>query len=247
MKSHLRKIMKWSSLLTWLGLGACAHRQPELPLPPPHPNPQAELRERIASSPQPAVLFVGNSYSFALPREFTREAEARGKRVRTGHSTHGGWTLAKHAKHEPTLRKIRQGAWDVVVFQEQSQLPAKPPKTREREMLPPLRRLVAEARQAGAVPVLYQTWGRRLGNPGTPGDDFHTMTARLRQGYLDAASHLGNLVVVPVGDAWEKAYTDGRADALFHPDGSHPATEGEILTARTFAETLLGSSREPIE
>jgi len=241
MTARLLRLMKWSSILAWLGLGACAHRPPE-PLPPAHPDPQSELRERIAKSTRPAVLFVGNSYSFALPREFTREANARGKRVRTGHSTHGGWTLAKHASHEPTLRKIREGGWDVVVFQEFSQLPAHPRKVREREMYPPLSQLATEARQAGAVPVLYQTWGRRDGNPGTPGDDFHAMTARLRQGYQEAAQFIGGAVVAPVGDAWEEAFRNGMAAKLFDPDGSHPATDGEKLTARVFADVLLGGS-----
>ncbi|MFU8892309.1 MAG: SGNH/GDSL hydrolase family protein [Luteolibacter sp.] len=231
--------MKWSSILAGLGLGACAHRPPE-PLPPIHADPKSELRERIAKSPRPSVLFVGNSYSFALPHEFAREADARGKRVRTGHSTHGGWSLAQHASHEPTLRKIREGGWDVVVFQEFSQLPARPRRVREREMHPPLRHLVAEARQAGAVPVLYQTWGRRDGNPGTPGDDFHAMTARLRQGYHEAAQFIGGAVVAPVGDAWEEAFRNGKAEKLFDPDGSHPAPEGEKLTARVFADILLG-------
>ena len=231
--------MKWSSLFAWFGLGACAHRPPE-PLPPVHPDPQTELRERIAKSRRPSVLFVGNSYSFALPREFAREATARGARVRTGHSTYGGWSLAKHASHETTLRKIREGRWDVVVFQEFSQLPARPRHVREREMHPPLRQLVAEARQAGAVPVLYQTWGRRDGNPGTRGDDFHAMTARLRQGYHEAAQYVGGAVVIPVGDAWEEAFRNGNAAKLFDPDGSHPAPEGEKLTARVFADVLLG-------
>jgi hypothetical protein len=241
MNAHLRNLMKWSSILTWLGLGACAHRPPEPPLHTPPDDPKTELRQRIATTRRPAVLFVGNSYSFALPREFETEAKARGKRVRTGHSTNGGWTLAQHATHEPTLQKIRSGKWDVVVFQEFSQLPARPRDVREREMLPPLARLVEEARKAGAVPVLYQTWGRRDGNPGTPGDDFHAMTARLREGYHEAARTLGNLVVVPVGDAWERAYKEGRAQELFDPDGSHPAPAGEKLTARTFADVLLDS------
>ena len=239
--NRLLHIMKFSSLLAGIGLGAsCAHRPAEEPLPPVHPDPETELRTRIASTPRPAVLFVGNSYSFALPREFARTAEAGGKRVRTGHSTHGGWTLARHAAHEPTLRKIQRGTWDVVVFQEQSQIPAQSRAVREREMHPPLRKLVAEARNAGAVPVLYQTWGRRDGNPGSPGDDFYAMTARLRQGYHDAAKDAGGVVVVPVGDAWEEAFHNGRASELFDSDGSHPADGGNSLTAQVFADTLLG-------
>ncbi len=241
MTPRILHIMKWSSIIAWFGLGSCAPRAMD-PLPPIHADPDSELRERMAKARRPAVLFVGNSYSFALPREFTREATSRGVRVRTGHSTHGGWTLAQHAKHEPTLRKIRDGRWDVVVFQEQSLLPARPRGVREREMHPPLHELVAEARRSGAVPVLYQTWGRRDGNPGTLGDDFHAMTARLRHGYVEAARSVGNVFVVPVGDAWEKAFQNGLAAELFDPDGSHPAPVGEQLIARVFADTLLGGA-----
>jgi hypothetical protein len=239
MNPRLLRIMKWSSVFAWFGLGSCAHRALE-PLPPSHPDPGSELRERIAKSRRPAVLFVGNSYSFALPREFTQEASTRGARVRTGHSTHGGWTLSQHAAHEPTLRKIREGRWDVVVFQEHSQIPARPRHVREREMHPPLMELVSEARKAGAVPVLYQTWGRRDGNPGTRGDDFHAMTERLRNGYREASQIVGGTVVVPVGDAWERAFKNGQATELFDPDGSHPAPAGEKLIARVFADTLFG-------
>lgn len=232
-------IMKWSSLCAWFGFSSCAHREtPPTSLPP---GPDAELRQRIATSPRPAVLFVGNSYSFDLPRAFQREAAARGVRTRTGHSTYGGWSLAQHAEHEPTLRKIRAGTWDVVIFQEQSQIPARPAAIRERRMHPPLRTLVAETRRAGAVPVLYQTWGRRDGDPDTPGDDFTAMTARLRDGYRQAALDAGGLLVVPVGDAWETAALNGTGDSLFLPDGSHPTAQGVALTARVFADTLLGS------
>jgi hypothetical protein len=237
----IRKFFKYLLPAAMAGGGSCAPRAMTPPVAPGGDrDPLGVLRRRIASSSRPAVLFVGNSYSFALPRAFEREAAARGFRVRTGHSTHGGWTLAQHAGHEPTLRKIRQSTWDVVVFQEQSQLPARSKAVRAREMHPPLRLLVDEARRAGALPVLYQTWGRRDGNPWTRGDDFFAMTERLRAGYREAATAVGGVVVVPVGDAWEDVVRAGGGDALFDPDGSHPSAEGTALTARVFADFLLG-------
>lgn len=227
-------MMKISGLLGILGLGSCASRAPQVVA-----DPGRELAERIAATPEPAVLFVGNSYSFALPQTFKKLAAGRGKTVRVGHSTYGGWTLAQHAANEGTLRKIRDGRWDVVVIQEQSLIPALPERRRGKEMSAPLRLLVAEVRQQGAVPLLYQTWGRRDGDPKLPNDDFRAMTHRLRVGYQSAARSVGGMLVVPVGDAWEREFLASRGHALFVEDGSHPSAEGSELTARVFFEALF--------
>lgn len=230
--------VKLSAILAFFGITSCANRSP---LPAAHPSPEKELRERIRATPVPAILFVGNSYSFGVPKAFTKQAAAIGKNVRVGHSTYGGWTLARHADHEPTLRKIRMGKWDVVVFQEQSQIPALSRNKRASMMFPPLRRLVSEARNAKAIPVLYQTWGRRYGDEKTKDDHFDAMTERLREGYRAAARDAGGLVVVRVGDAWQKEFHAGRANELFDQDGSHPSSYGNNLTASVFIETLFSN------
>ncbi|RYD32550.1 MAG: hypothetical protein EOP87_12640, partial [Verrucomicrobiaceae bacterium] len=163
MKSILPLLVKLSCILGFLGLASCATRAP---LSPVRSDDEAhrELAARVAARPELAVLFVGNSYSFGVPKAFSRAAVARGKKVRTGHATYGGWTLARHVENEATLNKIRNGRWDVVVIQEQSRIPSLPPGKRAARMFPPLRRLVTEVRNHGAVPVLYQTWGRRDGD-----------------------------------------------------------------------------------
>jgi hypothetical protein len=147
--------------------------------------------------------------------------------------------LARHAKHEPTLRKIREGKWDVVVLQEQSRIPAMERKARERLMFPPLRALDAEVRKAGAIPVLYQTWGRRDGDADVAGDHFDAMTERLRDGYRAASRDAGGLFVVRVGDAWQRESAAGRGAELFADDGSHPSPRGNDLTAAVFASTFF--------
>jgi hypothetical protein len=234
LKFVLISLMKLSGLLGFLGLCSCAAQAPQAAA-----DPWRELAERIGGTPEPAVLFVGNSYSFALPQTFKKLAAGRGKKVRVGHSTYGGWTLAQHAAHEATLRKIRGGRWDVVVLQEQSLIPALPERRRDKEMSEPLRLLVAEVRQQGAVPLLYQTWGRRDGDPELPNDDFQAMTQRLRAGYQSAARSVGGIQVVPVGDAWEREFLAGDGQELFVEDGSHPSVKGSELTARVFFETLF--------
>jgi hypothetical protein len=226
------ELMKWSCLL---GFFSCA---PQARLAP-GPEPRAALK-RVVDRGNLAVLFVGNSYSFGVPKAFAKLAKDHGKSVRVGHATYGGWTLKRHAANEPTLRKIREGRWDVVVLQEQSEIPAWSSRKRDTAMFPPLRTLVTEVRKTGAVPVLYQTWGRRDGAKGHLGDDFHAMSARLRSGYQAAAQNAGGLLVIPVGDAWEKEFSAGQGPNLYMDDGSHPSTLGNELTAKVFYQAFFG-------
>jgi hypothetical protein len=223
----MRYLLRVMNLSCLLGLFSCV-MPPRLAR---GPDPRADLARRVAGKPELAVLFVGNSYSFGVPKAFAKVAAEHGKVVRVGHSTYGRWTLRRHSTHEPTLRKIRAGNWDVVVLQEQSEIPAKIPIGRNFAMFPPLRVLVTEVREAGALPVLYQTWGRR--------DRFMGMNARLRAGYRAAAENAGGLLVVPVGDAWEAEVVAGRGAKLFMEDGSHPTAVGNALSARVFYETLF--------
>lgn len=222
-------LVNLACLLSIFGISACSTRA-SLPVS----LGRAELAGRVRAKPELAVLFVGNSYSFGVPKAFSKLAAAQGKKVRVGHATYGGWTLKMHAGNEATLKKIREGRWDIVVIQEQSEIPAMSAGKRAAAMFPPLRQLVREARQQGAVPVLYQTWGRRDGDPKRRNDDFHAMNARLREGYQAAAKDAGDLVVVPVGDAWEREISAGRGSGLFIDDGSHPTARGNELTAETF-------------
>lgn len=234
MKSLVRHLVRFSCIL---GLASCATQKP-LPPGPGGADPQKELTNRVQASSCLGVLFVGNSYSFGLPKEFSKLAVEKGKVVRVGQSTFGGWTLALHAAYEPTLKKIRDGQWDIVVIQEQSEIPALAPRKRTALMFPPLRQLVKEVRDNGAIPVLYQTWGRRDGDKHIRNDDFHAMSARLRDGYRAAAANAGGLVVVPVGDAWERKLSAGKGNQLFMEDGSHPSAFGKRVIAESFYQTL---------
>jgi hypothetical protein len=217
-------------ILSSIALVACASRQ----------TPGKIHVSKRAPDPQPAsILFIGNSYSFHAPGELRRIAAREGVKLRIKQVTNGGWALSQHAANDETLRAIRGGGWDYVVIQEQSRIPSQALK-RTHAMFPHVRKLATEAREAGAVPVLYQTWGRRDGDEWHYGkDDFHAMNRRLREGYQQAARIAGGLTVVPVGDAWEKEVDAGRGAELYQEDGSHPSARGNRLTARVFYETLF--------
>lgn len=226
-----RKMTMLAKILGFFGLSSCAL--------PPAPGESAKL-SAVREKEEVAVFFIGNSYSFGVPGQFRKIAESRGRKVRVGHSTYGGWTLAQHAAHPPTIEKLRRGKWDVVVIQEQSLVPARNERMRRKSMDPAVSFLVTEARAAGAVPLLYQTWGRRDGDPDFPGDDFIEMNSRVRKGYRAASENAGGVAIVPAGDAWEREFVAGRGSELFVEDGSHPSGYGNEVTAREFYRVIFG-------
>ncbi len=219
-----------AKILGFLGLSGCAL--------PPVPGEREKL-DALAKDGKLSVFFVGNSYSFGVPKAFGEIAASRGKEVRVGHSTYSGWSLAKHSQHPGTLKKLREGDWDVVVIQDYSTNPSR--KERERRILmdPGVKFFASEARALGAVPVLYQTWGRRDGDPSLPKDDFYSMNARVRKGYLSASRNGGGILTVKAGDAWEREFRAGRGADLFQEDGSHPGNYGTMVTAEEFYRTIF--------
>ncbi len=226
-----RKMTMLAKILGFFGLSSCAL--------PPAPIESAKL-VAARGKEELAVFFIGNSYSFGVPGKFRKIAESNGRKVRIGHSTYGGWTLAKHAENPPTLEKLRSGNWDVVVIQEQSLVPSRNERSRQKAMDPPVKFLVSEARAKGAVPLLYQTWGRRDGDPDLPEDDFFKMNERLRNGYRAASDSAGGVTIVPAGDAWEREFLAGRGKNLYVEDGSHPSAFGNEVTAREFYRVIFG-------
>lgn len=219
-----------AKILGFLGLSGCA-------LPP--VTGEREKLDALAKHGKLSVFFIGNSYSFGVPKAFRELAASRSKDVRVGHSAYSGWSLARHSQYPGTLKKLREGNWDVVVIQDFSKNPSQKERERRISMDPGVKFFAAEARALGAVPVLYQTWGRRDGDAQVPNDDFHKMNDRVRQGYRSASRNGGGIVIVKAGDAWEREFITGRGAELFLPDGSHPSSFGNAVTAEEFYRTIF--------
>jgi len=205
---------------------------------------QDALQARLRNVEEPRILFVGNSYSFKLPGALARVVREVKRKVIVEGVTKGGWTLQKHAASKETLARIRGGEWDVVVLQEQSQLPAFNKEQRNRKMIPPAQALVAEIRKMGAVPVFFQTWGRRDGDhknaEAFPKDTFEKMQHRLVIGYREVAAAAEGALVVPVGEAWAREMKEGTGKRLFGKDGSHPSADGVNFSAEVFKNFFFG-------
>ena len=188
------------------------------------------------------ILFIGNSYTTVntLPDVFAKLARSGGHRVDAGTAAGDGWTLENHAGSPVTAAKLASNRWDIVVLQEQSQLPSVE-QFRQTQMYPAARRLVGAIRNQGARPLFYLTWARRDGWPENGMPDYASMQAAINQGYVAIAGDQ-HVAVAPVGYAWATLVTRGAGATLWQQDGSHPTEAGTYLAACVFYATIFRES-----
>jgi hypothetical protein len=194
------------------------------------------------------VLFVGNSFTFenAMPElveQLSRAGEG-GQPLLVVQYTAGGWTLADFSRDDGLTNLLKKAPWNVVVLQEQSQLPSFSADQRSRELDPFATDLQRKITSAGARTMLFMTWGYKYGDrQNLPADTFAAMQARLEVGYSELAARLpGDLA--PVGRAWAEALRRDPTLDLWASDGKHPNRAGSYLAACVFYATL--SHRDPI-
>ena len=188
------------------------------------------------------ILFVGNSYTFVndLPVVFARLAASGGHLVETGMVAAGGATFADQVASSDVITKLATVKWNVVVLQEQSQIPAVV-ASRTTEMYPNARLLVRRAQGSGARPMFFLTWAHRDGWPENGLPSYQSMQAQLDAGYRGIADEL-HVPVAPVGDAWAAVVQADRAADLWQADGSHPTMTGTYLAACVFYASIFEQS-----
>jgi len=191
------------------------------------------------SAPCTRVLFIGNSYTSVndLPTTFAKLARSGGHRVETGMATADGASLADHAASSATAAALTSAKWNVVVLQEQSQIPAVD-QLRQAQMYPAARTLAAMVRNAGAQPMFFITWAHRAGWPQNGLIDYNSMQSAIDQGYLTIAEEQ-HAAVVPVGYAWQAVLGQEARPGLWLDDGSHPTEKGTYLAACVFYAAIF--------
>ena len=188
------------------------------------------------------VLFVGNSYTSVnnLPSMFAKLAASGGHRVDAAMTGQGGWTLAEQASSGDLASRLSSSEWDVVVLQEQSQIPASD-TARRATMFPAARQLVADVRAAGAQPMLFLTWAHRDGWPEQSLPDYASMQSAIDDGYLAIGREQG-VAIAPVGRAWSIVIGEQAQPGLWQDDGSHPTVRGTYLAACVFYAAIFGEN-----
>merc|ERR1712004_616037 len=216
---------------------ACPHSEPPFP---------EECAARHANTHK-NVLFLGNSYTggcSGIDGVVRKIAEGAGFSATTERSSPGGKTLNWHAHN--SLNKIKNGDWDAVVLQDQSQRPSFGAQYVYNYILPDVLTLVQTMKETNVctLPVFFQTWGKRDGDTHNcspaPYDALCTyggVQDQLTQAYNTMAYVSQPAKVAPAGEAWR---TYANRNSLFANDGSHATCSGTFLAACTIFQQIWG-------
>lgn len=208
------------------------------------------------------VLMIGNSYTAQTRQAVSGflEADPEVDLELVAHAP-GGAFLHQHADN-PKVAALLEREWDVVVLQEQSQLPAfamsGDGEARRRFEQAGLAMIRRAAGGPGAPRVLlFQTWAMhaeddRRGTLKRFGGSPARMQDALARGYELLESKSDKKVrVVEVGRAFERWYGsegyDDPALSLHRQDGSHPSKLGAYLTGAVFYGAITGKDPSTVE
>ncbi len=188
------------------------------------------------------VFFVGNSYTHYnnMPTLLSNLALSLGDTVIHASSTPGGMQFVQHVSNNTTLNGIRQGNWDVVVLQEQSQKPSFSDAQVATDVYPYAAQLSDSIKKYNpcAETAFFMTWGRKNGDAQNCAFlpalcTFDGMNARLRRAYLRMAVD-NEGIAAPVGAVWKAVRDSFPTLELYRADESHPSVAGSYLIACTF-------------
>ncbi len=212
-----------SSLLLLVVILSSACKSPSTSAAAPFPTPPHRL------------LFVGDSFTFCnggMDRHVKLLAASapRPRDITTDSATQGGATL-KILNGKPSVHeKIRSGAYDVVILQDDI------PELTEHSPAPffeHARLFNQEIRNAGSRAALFMAW---------PYERLNWVTLpEIAQAHRDISRELG-VPVAPVGMAFERALAQRPALAMLGPDKEHESIHGTYLAANVIYATLYGEN-----
>lgn len=192
------------------------------------------------------ALFLGNSYTYfnTLPVLIDSIARTKGDILVHDQNTPGGYTFQQHSTNSSSMSKIRQGNWDFVVMQEQSQRPSFPDAQVAANVYPYAESIndTIEKYNACGETMFFMTWGRENGDPQwAPISTYDGMQGRLRNAYLTMTVD-NDAVCSPVGAVWKYVRDSFPTINLYNSDGSHPSLAGSYLAACTFYAAMYQKS-----
>jgi len=178
------------------------------------------------SQPSTRILFIGNSYT-AVNGGLDKQLEELSSSIVTERIALGGYTLEKHWTDGNALQKIRNGKWNYVVLQEQSQAPV----INQAKFYAFARMFDDEIRRSGARTILLMTWER------PDSKNLGVTTDGLAAAYTAIGKELG-AKVAPAGLAFARSLKIRPDVALCIQDG-HPTVEGTYLAACVLYRTIF--------
>ncbi len=200
---------------------------------------------------QTKVLFIGNSYTGAnnLPLLVSEIAAGKGEEITYDSYTPGGYHWRLHKDNATTIGKIDSENWDLVVLQQQSQIPSLPEEITGEDHSNPHATAICDTIRSNfdcTDIIFFMTWGRKNGDDYYC--DFHPpvctydgMQTELRNAYVNFAIE-NDASVSPVGEAWRYVINDSPEIELYTGDESHPNINGSYLAACVMYATIYRES-----
>jgi len=179
----------------------------------------------------PAILFIGNSYTYMndVPGLVQALAVAAGSPVAVETVANPDYALVDHWNGGSAARsEIAKGGWKYVVLQ---QGPSSVEVNRDTLRLA-TKLFDADIRKIGGTTALFSAW---------PTVDRRVDFPRAIESYRIAASDV-NGVFLPVASAWIEAWNRDSTVGLYASDGLHASAEGSYLAALVIFSKLTGKS-----
>ena len=181
------------------------------------------------------ILCIGNSFTYYsnAPSMLKEIAWSQGHYFNIKAALKGGQTLGQHTRRILTNKLAKDGGYDVVFLQDQSQTPARyaaDPANHENVLED--YKTISDIVLTGSPDcrlVMEQTWAypsQRFGGF----NDFATFTRLLEEGATGMA-RVNGAAVSPIGNAFETVYNENRSIRLFDTDNKHQSHYGTYLKA----------------
>ena len=185
--------------------------------------------ESCDSQPSTRILFIGNSYTF-INGGIDKQLKGLAPSIDAECIAVGGYTLEKHWTEGNAVQTIREGKWDYVILQEQSQIPV----INQKKFYDYVRKFDEEIQRNGAKTILLMTWER------PDSRKFGVTTDNLAAAYTAIGKEL-NIKVAPAGLAFARSISGKPELSLYSQDG-HPTVEGTYLAACVLYQTIFENS-----
>ena len=175
------------------------------------------------------ILFIGNSFTL-FNGGIDQQLRALAPTSEIASFAMDGYTLEKHWQAGSALQQIRQGVWDYVVLQEQSQRPVVEPS----KFFEYVQKFDVEIKTRGAKTILWMIWEHSAG--AAQG----VTTQTIADAFARVSKELG-VQVAPVGNAFARVRREKPQLVLYDSDG-HPTRLGTYLSACVFYAVIFEKS-----
>mgnify|MGYP001157293350 FL=1 len=203
-----------------------------------------EVEDRDRNQEPRTILFIGNSYLYygdSLHNHFKRMVEEYLEDYDGGASVKSATIGGARLKHHDVERLVKPGAissikkFDLVILQGGSSEPLTKENRKEFSYFAKKHIKSIEANNSKAA--LYMTHAYVK-----PHKDFEDNQIRIIEDIYTKVGKENNVLVIPVGLAFDIAYKEFPDIKLHQNDGTHPNLKGTYLAACTVFASIYGTS-----